>query len=159
MARVFRVASGKVAIWDDHTNDAPFTDPLANIARVKYHSDLEYIKIVDVKPFTLNLPAIANTLDSVVTYTLGPHGRPGVPFIVPIITVDGIPVAFTGSVCVHSTGNFDYGRWLAFGADATNCFVHQYSVQAGNSNGSSSTWTQRPAQTLTINAFITDVLL
>lgn len=159
MARRFRVQGGTVAIWDGHTDDAPFTAPLSNLSRVKYHSDLEYIKIVDVKTFTLNLPAIANTLDSVVTYTLGPHGRPGIPFIVPIITVDGIPVAFTGSVCVHSDGDFDYGRWLAFGADATNCFVHQYSIQRGLSTGDPAIWGQRPAQTFSINAYITDVLL
>lgn len=159
MAKVFRVASGKVAIWDGETDELPFTSPLSYLSRVKYHSDLEYIKIVDVKTYTLNLPAIANALDVVGSFTLGAHGRPGVPFIVPIITIDGIPVAFTGSVCAHSTGDFDYGRWLAFGADATNCFVHQYAVQSGFSNGSPSTWKQRPAQTFTINAYITDVLL
>lgn len=162
MARRFRVAGGKVAVWDGHTDTLPFDSPLTYLNRVKFHSDIPYVKIIDVRDFTVNIPAISNTPDRSVSYTLGPHGRPGQPFIVGQIVVGGVPVAFTGSVPVHQGGGSfstvdPLARWLALGADATNVYVHEYAVQffaANTGNGA-----PRPAQSFAIRCYITDILL
>lgn len=164
MARVFRVASGKVAIWDDASNDAPFTNPLGNLSRVKYHSDLGYTQIIDVRDVTLNLPPIANVLQGTASHQLFAHGRGGVPFILGKVTVGGQPCAFTGSVPVQmgtagASGFGYYGRWLALGADATHVYAYEYYVCVGNSGGSSSTWETYPALSLPITVYVTDELL
>jgi len=162
MARAFRISNGIAAVWDGHPNYAPFFDPFNNINAIKFHSAIPYVKIIDVRDFTVNIPAISNTPDRSVSYTLGPHGRPGQPFIVGQIVVGGVPVAFTGSVPVHQGGGSfstvdPLARWLALGADATNVYVHEYAVQffaANTGNGA-----PRPAQSFAIRCYITDILL
>lgn len=170
MASVFRCASGKVAIWDGSYNDDPFVNPVANLSRVKYHSSLDYVRVVRVINRTITIPRIPATGSGqsdpgsrVQSYTLGTHGQPGTPFIVGIIRVDGDPMAFTGSVLVHhsagtnSTINDSFGRFLALGADATNMYLHEYAVQVGSKQ--TGVWETRPAQTFNLTLNITDVLL
>jgi hypothetical protein len=161
MARRFRVASGKVAVWEGHTDTLPFDNPLGNLSRVKFHSSIPYVKIVDVKTFTKTIPAIpTGTPDRAQSYTLGPHGRPGQPFVIGKIVVNGVPVAFTGSVPVHQvTSPFkeQFARFLSLGVDASNVYVHEYAVQNGQE--STGVYDTRPAQTFTITVYITDILL
>ena len=168
MAKRFRAAGGKIAIWDGHTDTLPFDDPLAYLSRVKFHSDLDYLNIIDEKVFTLNLPAIPasgsgqgsggrNGLRAA-SYTLGAHGRPGQPFFIARIVVSGVPVAFTGSVPVQQDASGDfYARWLAIGCDATSIIAHEYSVQLGNAG--TQFWSSRPAASFQIRCYITDLLL
>lgn len=169
MALVFRAASGKVAIWDGETDDNPFTAPLSNLGRVKFHSDLDYPRIIDVKTYSLNLPAIPNSGSGqgsdngirIGTYTLGSHGITGQPYVIGQITVGSVSVAFTGSVNVHSASSTSYrdgyGRFLALGVDATNVYVHEYSVQEGDADYQN--WLPRPAQSFSVAVYITDILL
>jgi hypothetical protein len=160
MARRFRVSDGKVAIWEGHTDLAPFNDPLnpANIGRVKFHSDIPYVKIVDVKTFTVTIPALTNLPDRAQSYFLGAHGRPGQPVVIGRIVVNGVPVAFTGSVPVHQVSGFDsYARFLVLGADASNLYIHEYAVQNGRQ--ATNVYSSRPEQTFAINCYITDILL
>ena len=168
MGGIFQAKDGKVAIWTGAQNDAPFDNPLGNINRVKFHSDLTYVRVTRLLYKTVVLPAIPTTGSGqgdpgvrVGSYDLGAHNEGRTPFILGKITVGGVPVAFTGSVLVHntqSTNNPDlFGRWLALGADATRIWLHEYSVQ----NGSKRTglWTARPKQTFAIEIGITDVSL
>ena len=167
MASRFRCAAGVVAIWDGEGDTAPFDDPLANLARVKFHSALDYVRVVDVKEFTLALPAIPTSGSGQGSggrnglrtnlYTLGAHDRAGQPFVVGQITVDGVDIAFVGSVPVHQNTGGDYARWVALGVDSTNVTVYEYSVQFGNAG--SQVWESRPAQSLPVTVYITDVLL
>lgn len=165
MARRFRSAGGKVGIWEGHTDTDPFDAPLSHLAngRLKFHSDIPYVKIVAVKDFTLNVPAITGATPArSVSYTLGTHGQPGQPFIAGRIIVNSVPVAFTGSVPVHQGGGAfssgdEFARWLALGADATNVYVHEYAVQHGNAN--TGVYNGRPVQTFAIRCYITDLLL
>lgn len=172
MATVFQAQSGTVAIWTGEQDDLPFSNPLGNLGRVKFHSSLDYPKIIDVKSFTLNLPAIPTSGSGqggggrngmrVASYTLGAHGRPGIPFVVATIGVGGTVVAFTGSVPVHktagaSTTSYPFARFVAFGFDATNLYAYEYSVQSGNAG--TQQWEPRPAQSFPVTAYITDILL
>lgn len=164
MARRFRVAGGKVAVWDGHTDTLPFDSPLTYLNRVKFHSDIPYVKIIDVRTFSVTIPAIgAGTPQRAQSYNIGAHGRPGQPFVIGRIVVGGVPVAFTGSVPVHQTlsGTFgtkeQFARFLALGVDATNVYVHEYAVQEGQQ--STGVYNTRPAQTFSITVYITDILL
>jgi hypothetical protein len=162
---------GKVAIYEA-SDDLPFTDPLNHLGRVKFHSDLDYIKIVNVIDYTLNLPAIPTAGSGQGSggrqglrtnlYTLGPHGRAGIPFVIGEFTLGGVKVASCGSVPVgfESTlfaGAADYyNRWIALGSDATNITVYEYSVQQGFNGG---TWHPRIARSVPVRVYITDVVL
>ncbi len=164
MATRFRCASGKVAVWDGHTDTLPFDSPLTYLNRVKFHSSIPYVKIVDTKTFSVTIPAIgAGVPQRAQSYALGAHGRTGQPFVIGRIVVNGVPVAFTGSVPVHQilSGTFGtkepFARWLALGVDSTNVYVHEYAVQQGQS--STGVYDTRPAQTFSITVYITDILL
>lgn len=161
MARRFRVSDGLVAVWEGEYDAAPFFDPYGNLTRVKFHSAIPYVKIIDVRDFTLNIPATTTTMaDRSVSYTLGAHGKAGQPFVIGRIVVGGVPVTFTGSVPVHQGGgviNDPYARWLALGADATNIYIHEYTVHSGPTT--TGVYNVRPAQSFSIRCYITDILL
>lgn len=134
---------GRGAIWKGEGRD-PFTEPRANLDRVLWHSALDYIRVVETRTFTLNLPARTNFYQDTASYTLFAHGRAGIPFILGDVGVNGEPVGFVGSVPVQMgvvnplSGNPGvYGRWLALGADFDNIVVHEYVVNsaAGGPSG------------------------
>lgn len=159
MAGVFQAKNGKVAIWTGAQDDAPFDNPLGNINRVKFHSSLDYLQIIDERVFTLNLPPISGTLERVASYQIGAHGRPGAPLFFAHIVVGGVPVAFSGSVPVHQSANGDsFARWLAIGASATHFIVHEYSIQGGIP-GAPVGMTNRPAQSFSVRCYIMDEML
>jgi hypothetical protein len=166
----FKVADGKVAIYEN-SDDLPFLDPLAHLGRVKFHSELDYLQIVDVKTYELTLPAIgtggsgqgAGGRAGVRTnlYELGRHGMAGTPFILGNVTVGGITVAFTGSVpCAQGytdESHDTFARFLSLGVDEALITAHEYSVQTGNAGGG--VWKARAEVTVPIEVFITDLLL
>jgi hypothetical protein len=153
---------GRGAIWtgDDR---APFTDPRAHLDRVLWHSALDYIRIVETRTFTLNLPEREDIYQATGSYPLFDHGRSGIPFILGSVDVNGEPVAFTGSVPVTMglnaprTGPDIYGRWLALGADATSVIVHEYVV--GSHAGGPAAQNFYPALSIPITVHVTSKIL
>lgn len=166
MAYRFRVANGKSAIWNGETDTAPFDNPLGNLGRVKFHSDLNYIQIIDEKPFNIALPARANFKDTNQIYPLYAHGRGGIPFVLGKLDVGGQPVAFCGSVPVqiNSSTTADgatkrpqgFARWLSLGADASYVYLYEYIVNYWASN---TTYSSYPAITIPISILMTSELL
>lgn len=123
---------GRAGIWtgDDR---APYIDPLNNLSRVRLHTDLDYIRVVETRVAPLSLPAVTGVTSRVASYPLFAHGRAGFPFILGEVAVNGERVGFTGSVPVQfgvqpNTRPGFFGRWLALGADATEVIVHEYLV-------------------------------
>lgn len=165
MSKRIRVADGVCAVWDDASDTDPFTDPLDNLSRVKFHSELDYIKIIEEHTVTLNLPLISGVRLQTASYTLFAHGRSGQPFILGGVEVNGEFAAFTGSVPVQmgtpnsffNIGGY-YGRWLALGADATNVYIYEYAVVA-TADRTSDFWETYPALSLPITVWITDEIL
>lgn len=161
MARKLLLQSGKFAIWDGETDDLPFTDPIGNISRVKFHSDLPYIKTLYRRVETLNLPSRSNFQMTTASYTLFAHGQSGYPLVLGSVPVNGVEVGFSGSVPVQMgyvvgsvTPGF-YGRWLALGADDTNVYIHEYTV----ARWSSASHEIYDALSLPITVYVTDRIL
>lgn len=166
MAFRFKVASSKAAIYDKAAGDAPLTNPLGNLSRIKFHSDLDYIKVISVHNVTLSLPARSNFRSATASYNLFAHGRAGQPFVLGKASVNGVPVGFTGSVPVHTgatpamssagypTGCF--GRWLALGADGTNVIVYEYAVASWVNETVNETY---PAMSIPLTVYVTDEML
>lgn len=153
---------GRGAIWKGEDR-APFTDPRDNLDRVLWHSALDYIRIVETRRVTLNLPEREDIYQETGSYTLFDHGRTGIPFILGVVDVNGEPVGFTGSVPVtmglnaSQTGPSIYGRWLALGADETSVIVHEYVV--GSHAGGSAAQNFYPAMSIPIDVHITSKIL
>lgn len=170
MAFRLRIQNGVVAIYEN-SNDAPFSNPLGNLSRVKFHSGLDYINVVSIRNYTLSLPAIGVNGSGQGTggrrglrtnlYTLGAHGRSGIPFVIGQLTVNGVRVICGGSVPVAKDASYLglpdwYSRFVAIGADATNITAYEYSVQPGYNGGQ---WMPRAARNIPVTVYITDLTL
>ena len=161
MPGVFQCKAGKVAVWDGGTDDAPFNNPRGNIARVKFHSDLSYPKIISVRSVSITLPAMQQNANIAQSYVLFAHGRPGIPFITGRMILQSQKVPFVGSVPVavraSTNQNPGFARWLTLGADATNVIVYEQSRAA--SVPSAPSFTIFPAVTIPIVVYVTDEIL
>lgn len=153
-------STGTVAIYTG-TDDLPFTTPLSYVSRLRFHSDLDYPKIVSTITGSINLPAMSGNSERIHTYTLAAHGQGASPFCEGYITVSpsSTRVPLLGSVCVAqgpSTGGGTldpqrrefFSRWLHLGSNATNILIQE---------GSACSWNQTHAA-LTVNytIYITD---
>lgn len=166
MAKRFRVAGNKAAIWTGEGDTAPFDNPLGNLGRVKFHSDLNYIQIIDQRSFNVNFPARSNFQQVSQKYPLYQHGRGGYPFVLGKIIVGGHPVAFTGSVPVQINPSTTasgatkrpqgFARWISLGADNVWVYAFEYCV---NYWSNSSTYTAYAAITVPITVMMTSEIL
>jgi hypothetical protein len=114
----FLAQDGKVAIFTG-SDDAPFTNPLGNLARVLFHSDLNYPAIVREVSGTLTLPARGANSVGWAAHNLFAHGRTGTPLVLGYVVLGTLRRRIAGSVPVQGNG-YGWARWLSIGADATN---------------------------------------
>lgn len=162
MSNRFRVADGKAAIWTGETDTAPFDTPLSNLSRVKFHSSLSYPNVISTTVTALTLPASSGVSQRVASYTLFAHGRPGMPWIIGKMAIQGQETAFVGSICAQQGDNMGvtsisncYGRFLALGADATNVVLHEYLVARSSVAG----YEAYTAMDVSITTYVTDKIL
>lgn len=154
-------ATGVVAIWEG-TDDGPFNQPLNHLSngRVKFHSSLDYPKVIREQAITINLPyrgPVGGTFTQ--SYSLFSHGRGGFPWVLATLRVDGQDVAAVGSVPVQNARSSvntsivrPWARWITIGANATHVTAFEYLVM-------SQTATEVPALTLTGTVWVTDEML
>lgn len=131
MSMRLRAVGGTMAVYDYTAgDDAPFSAPLSNIARLRFHSGLNYPAIINTVTGTLNLPAVGtNTSHRRVQYTLFAHGRPGIPYVEgAIVSGLGQVVGLCGSVPVQTGTSLGaaFPRMLSLGADGTNVYLVEY---------------------------------
>lgn len=156
MVNVLDIAGGKLAIYTSPgagTDDAPLFSPLANLSRVKLHSDLDYPTILSVTTGTLStasLPLIAANGSQLSTVTLFAHGRPGIPWVFGRFQIGGVWVSAAGTVIVQADTNQQFPRTVALGADATHVLAHIHGIAAQFST--------MPAISLPWAVYVTDVL-
>lgn len=101
MAKKFKVAGGTIAIWDDATDDLPFSAPLSHLSRVKFHSDFKYIALDAATPtIETNVTISGETKPYTTSHNLGAHGKTGTPFVFGSIQVGGVWQPWVGAVPV-----------------------------------------------------------
>lgn len=109
---------GRFAVWTG-TDDAPWTAPLANLSRVKIHSDLDNAGIVSTRTGTISDTSV--NLQLTPKRTLFAHGLSYAPLILGFVTVGGINVPINQGVLVPcGAGQFS----LTFGVDQTNVMAN-----------------------------------
>ncbi len=166
MADRWRVANNKAAIWTGGEDTAPFDNPYGNLARLKFHSDLNYIQIIDERTFNVPLPARTNFQSAAPSYPLYAHGRGGFPFVLGSILVSGQPCAFTGSVPIQPNRDYKGGltsgfaRWISLGADATYVYLNEYCVSLYTKDVEGNVFAgSYPAITIPITVWMTNEIL
>ena len=153
-------ATGKVAIYTG-TDDLPFDTPLSYVSRLRFHSDLEYPKVVSTLTGSISLPSMASNATRLHTYTIAAHGQTGQPFCEGFITHGGgsTRVPLLGSICVDQGpdtggGSFRperrsfFSRWLHLGSNSTNILIQENSKCARGGSFS--------AQTVDYTIYVTD---
>lgn len=116
---------GRLAIYTDG-NDTPLTNPTTSFSRLKFHSDLEYINIIDVISGSVTLPARAANNRYTQTHNGPAHGRSGIPFVMGFLNIGGTNVAFAGSVPVFVASGRT--RLLSLGASSSRLLFHEQTV-------------------------------
>lgn len=141
-----RGSDGTVAIY---TGASDVVDnPLGDLSRVLFHSDLEYPAIVSEHDITVPLPSRSGG-SSYNAFNLFGHGKAGTPFVLGYIAnLANVPLA--GSVPI-ATNDTLYGRFVTLGADATWVILHDASIMPVTGSYA--------AQTLDLKIFVTDLLL
>lgn len=122
-----RGTDGRLSI---HTggDDAPFSNPLGNLRRVLFHSELDYPAIVATRTGSTSFAAVAANKRRNEVKRLFAHNRPGIPLVFGVITNLGPdPVTFAGSVPVP-LDIYGFGRWLTLGANANDVIIHEQAV-------------------------------
>lgn len=130
--------NGRIAIYDvvgidPDTENEPLSAPLSNIARLHFHSDLEYPATIQVYTGTVNLPAMSANQTRTASYGVASHGQPGIPYVEGRINIGGTWVPLAGHIPVvqqvaGGSNQEGFARWLALGADGSSIILHEYSL-------------------------------
>ena len=123
MPRLFaRGSDGVVCI---HTgSDDVVANPLLDLSRVLFHSDLLYPSVIDTIDFSVTLPARAGRGGQVLKPAA--HGQPGIPFVQAYITNLG-NLSVAGSLPVQTESGASHSmRLVDIGADATDLVLSEF---------------------------------
>lgn len=115
--------TGKIAIYDTSSpsgEDAPFTDPMANLSYLRFHSSLHMPRIISTTTYSLTLSAYSIDTINRTTYTVAAHGRGGIPLVFGVIP--SLSLTMMGTVWILDAGG---ARRLTLGADATNILLRE----------------------------------
>lgn len=151
-------STGKAAIYETTSGDAPFTTPLSHIDKLYFHSDLDAISVQTVHTGTVTLPSRAQNGEYNATQNLFAHGLGGIPYVEGRLTKIGgtsVSVPLCGSVCVYKGSGSEAGafaRWVHLGADATNVMLSEYTTTHLDTGGFGSL-------ALEYEVYVTDLLL
>lgn len=159
--------AGKAVIYTgDPLDEAPLSDWRTHIARIQFHSDIPYDRVVAVAVVSVTLPAMSENAVRTVTTALASHGQAGRPFVFGSAKVTSYPSGSTGSgLAVNTTVGFPstlvvdqqgtFCRRLYLMADASTIYLHEKS----QTSYFAATIQRYPAMTLEITAYITDTIV
>lgn len=143
--------TGTVAVYTDpELGDAPVTNPLANVSRIRFHSDLEYPRVVNVVDGSITLQAIAANITYRQTHFLFVHGLGFTPFVEGYADNginNGIPLSGSVPIVRQSsdpyTNEAGFCRWLHLGATPTHVVIQEFSLSSDDASFGASTVTYR----------------
>lgn len=116
--------TGLVSIHDEGAN---IGDPMSDLGRIYFHSDLDYLQILQTHTGTLSLPSVGSYNLYYQVYTLGAHNLGVAPVIIGRVGVTPI----TGSFFIQAAGGAT-SRRIEFGADANYFYARVQNAALGN---------------------------
>jgi hypothetical protein len=126
MTRRLKANSDKVALWDGAAigvdDDGPFNEPLSHLDRLVFHSDLDYIEVLQRYEGTFTAPAkVRGSVGQIVTPIFS-HGLAEPPLAT--MRIDGVQISGLHAVLGDALDGLFY-RILAISTDATNVNIHE----------------------------------
>lgn len=122
---------GIVAIYSG-ADDAPMGAPLSNIARLSYHSGLDYISVVTDRTGSqpVQLAKRKRNTRGTATTKLFSHGRVGVPLVFGAFRIGGDWISSAGGIPIQQTHGTC--RWITIGANASDVFLQEQWAASGD---------------------------
>ncbi|MFN4229853.1 hypothetical protein [Parvibaculum sp.] len=128
------IPAGTAALWrgSSKTDFGPAIDPLGNLARVKFHSAFDYLRVAKVVKSTdpgmspVTIPAQGENLLLEQNDLLFAHGMGFRPLFFKQFTVDGYKQPGDGSPMLnkYNAGRKGEPRFFGMTANATNVYLH-----------------------------------
>ena len=179
--RRMKYEDGVVAIYDIEDtaiDDDPLTDPLDNVDRLHFHSDLPMPAVVKVAgnfkttgSITIAALNTRNVFNSV-RHELFAHGQPGTPIVFGRITQLGgssVSIPFAGSVPLmrgqgdlgpnNANHNSPFWRWCHLGADDTYVILRVVQITGNALSGATTVETFPSSLALHYEVSVTNFLL
>lgn len=151
----FYADTSKIAIYTG-AGTAPENSPLSFLSRVKFHTDLDYVKTVAQQSANVTLPTLSYQTTGnddpayIDNHTLFNHGLGYTPAVFGYTTIGATLVPLRGSVMVQVTGS--WGRFISLGSTPTQVTLNEYAIREYRA----SPGTAFSSLALTINVFLTD---
>lgn len=115
-------ARGTDGLVSIHEQGADFENPLSNLDKIYFNSQLDYLQIVQIFSGTLSLGTRANGTISDQMYTLGPHGLGYAPMVLGVRKDNG--QYFCGDMLIFAGGRSSF-RSLTAGSDTTYIYIRE----------------------------------
>ena len=128
------ISKNTIAQWRgaNGSDFAAAIDPLSNLANVRFHSGLDYLRVAKVVQSTdagraaVNLPSMGEGLVFNQQTLLFAHGMGYPPLMICDTTIGGYAYTCNGSSMVLSGGATHDPRWVGFTSDDTNIYMHAF---------------------------------
>jgi len=163
---VFFASTSRCVIYTDG-DTSPETAFPPNLARVKFDTALNYLRVIREFSTTITLPQrngqTSGNQDPAVfaNHTVLNHGLGYAPLTFGTAIIGGVSAPLRGSVMVQlartysGTDNPSFARFVSLGADATRVVLNEYCVRRFDAAGR----VIYPALSLPVTVFLTDEAL
>lgn len=141
---VFYASPSRVVIYTDG-DKSPETAIPPNLARVKFDTELEYVRVTRQNTVTVSLPAITGQTSGnndpayFQNHVLETHGVGFTPLVFGFATIGAQHIPLRGSVPLAPTGTpaavGTFGRFLSLGSSSTQVILNEYAVRRFRADG------------------------
>ena len=142
--------TGTVAIYTQaEIDDGPVNSPLSHVSRIRFQSDLEYPRVIDVRDGSFTMPSVGLNASYQQTHLLFAHGLGYTPFVEGYINRSGVKISLSGSVPIvtqstnPNTTSAGFCRWIHLGATSTHVVIQEYTLSSDSAGFSASTLNYR----------------
>jgi hypothetical protein len=153
--------AGRVVVYTNG-DTSPETASPPDLSRVKFDTDLEYVRTIRENTVTLNLPALNRQASGsedpayFQNHVLETHGLGYTPLVFGYAIISGGQVPLRGSVPIQISASLaNFFRCISLGASATQVLLNEYAVRNYFASASNS----YAAIDVTVTYFVTDVNL
>lgn len=120
------------AAFVDSAGDAPISDPLSHLDKVKFHSSLDYVEFDQSISGSITFPSRSFGSVGVATYPVLAHGRGVAPMVVASCTISGNDVPLAGFVPIQTAGSGGlFRRSIFVSSDATYVSIGESYIARG----------------------------
>ena len=119
------------AVFSNTAGDAPISDPLSHLDKLKFHSSLDYVEFDQKVTGSVTLPALTYGSVGTAMYPILAHGRGAAPLVAGICTIGGGEVPLAGFVPIQTAILGQFRRSIFVSSDATYVYLGESYLARG----------------------------